>query len=260
MQRRLRLLGVACGLAVLTACTPASRMVREPQADGGLALDARSPGGAELALAIERVVVRNAAGSWVRDASWDEYVVALENRGELAVELVDVALASAHLAAAHPSADLDLLERETSAQLRVLKSAGVAVAAGYAAGALAFASMAGGTSQVGLIAGATAAAVMIPVAAVAGGIYMHKRHKRQRLDRELMRAEIARRALPVPVEIAPGSAREGSWFFPITPAPRQLLVRYREGGAEREILVDLPELSELHIKPAAAPAKPERSR
>ena len=255
-----RLLGVTCGLALVAACTPASRMVREPQADGGLVLETRSSGDAEAALTVARVVVRNGAGSWVRDASWDEYVVALENAGEGPVQVVDVSLASEHLEAVHPNADLAALERQTSAQLRVLQTAGVAVVAGYAAGALAFASVAGGGSQVGVIAAASAAVVMIPVAAVAGGIYMHKKHKRQRLDRELMQAEIARRALPLPVEIAAGSTREGSWFFPITPAPKQLLVRFQQGGAEREIRVDLPELSQLHIKPQAAPAKAERGR
>src|SRR6187397_49237 len=100
------LLGVACGLALVAACMPASRMVREPQPDGGLALDARSSDG-EGALTVARVLVRNGPGSWVRDASWDEYVVTLANAGEVPVQVVDVSLASEHLAPVHPNADLD---------------------------------------------------------------------------------------------------------------------------------------------------------
>jgi hypothetical protein len=249
---------LAC--ALLAACTPASRMVREPALQDGVAVG-QTGSEAGLDVEVERVVAPNGPGAWVRGAAWDEYVVKLSARGEAPVHVLEVSLASEHLPdAAHPTADLEALEKRTSAQVHVLQTAGVTVALGYGAGAVAFASTAGGATQVGLIAGATAAAVMIPVAAIAGGVYMHKRHNRQKADRVLMQDEIARRALPMPLELEPGSAREGSWFFPITPAPTRLELRYEQDGAEQRLAIELPQLAELHLEAPAKPAEPQAHR
>ena len=258
-HRAPRMLGAACILAMLAACTPASRMVREPLADDGLAVGTRSPDDSHVVLAVERVVVRNGPGAWVKDAAWDEYLVKLEAYGDAPVRVLEVSLESEHLPeAAHPTAQLDALEKGTSAQVRVLQTAGVAVALGYGAGALAFAGAAGGASQVGVLAAASAAVILMPVAAIAGGVYMHKKHKRQKADRVLMQDEIGRRALAVPLEIAPESVREGSWFFPITPAPTRLQVRYEQGGEEHQLAIELPQLAQLHMKAPAKPGEPAK--
>jgi hypothetical protein len=235
-------------------------MVREPEITQRAELDAKGAIDADLGLTLETVVVRNGAGSWVRDAAWDEYVVKIENRTGEALRVLDVSLPSAHLEAApHSTTQLEALEKGTSAQVHFLQTAGVAVALGYGAGAIAFAGAAGAGS-LGVIAAASAAVIMMPVAAIAGGVYMHKKHKQQKADRVSMQGEITRRSLPMPLELAPGAVREGSWFFPITPAPTRLEVRYEQGGAEHQSTLELPQLAELHIeaKVKAEPYKPAK--
>jgi hypothetical protein len=113
---------------------------------------------------------------------------------------------------------------------------------------------------VGLIAASSVAVVMIPVAAVAGGIYMHKKHKRQRLDRELMQAEITRRALPLPSRSRLARRVKEAGSSRSRPRRSNCWCDSSRAGRSGRYGIDLPELSQLHIKPKAAPAKAQRSR
>jgi hypothetical protein len=46
-----------------------------------------------------------------------------------------------------------------------------------------------------------------------------------------------------------GAVVRGSAFFPITPAPTRLVVRYRVRDIYRELVLDLKQLSQLHLAP-----------
>ena len=47
----------------------------------------------------------------------------------------------------------------------------------------------------------------------------------------------------------PGEALQRSAFFPVTPAPQRLVLRYAVGAEPRELALDLPALAGLHIAP-----------
>ena len=53
------------------------------------------------------------------------------------------------------------------------------------------------------------------------------------------------------MSLNPGETAEGSLFFPVVPAPRQLVLRGRQGEAPFELVLDLKALAGLHLKPAA---------
>lgn len=98
--------------------------------------------------------------------------------------------------------------------------------------------------------GALLAANVIPVVAVVniGTVaVLNSRNKRRVV------AEFQRRRLPVPWQVGPGDVAHGSWFFPMTPSPRELIVRGRHGAEEIELRVPLPGLAQLHLKPAPSP-------
>jgi len=61
------------------------------------------------------------------------------------------------------------------------------------------------------------------VGLVTGGVYVHKKHKRERLDRALIDEQLVQRSFALPYELAAAADVSKSTFFPITPAPTQLL-------------------------------------
>jgi hypothetical protein len=248
--------GALIYIASLAGCAPPSRVLREPTVGDGVEVSAQAADASALGIRVDRVIVQGGPGMWVKGANWDEYVVSVENTSDAPVRVVGLSLESEHLPAVAPSGDLALLEKQTNAQMRMLRSIGVTVGVGYVAGAVAFASAAGGGAEVGVIAGASAAAVLMPVALVATGVFIHHKHNRERMDRELIKAEITKRSIALPGELAAGETRSGSLFFPITPAPSRLVLRYATDSGEREVGVELTAIRGLHLKPPkGAPAK-----
>ena len=242
---------VVCGL--LSACA-SSRLLKEPlpvkTSDLGWA--ATVPG--ELTLEADQVIVANGGGSWVRDASWDEYVLTLRNDAQHPVEIEGFDLYSAKLAApVHSSTSREQLEVQTSSTLRALKDVGViggtsVLSAGVAAAAA-------GTGGGIVSAAAVAAIVVFPVALIGGTSYVVSRHHRAKEDKVLIEHNLTERGFGVMAQIAPGMQLRKSAFFPITPAPTCLIVHYTMAGESRELSLGLPALAGLHLKaPRPAPA------
>jgi hypothetical protein len=100
------------------------------------------------------------------------------------------------------------------------------------------------------------------VAAVVAPLYAAKAVEFNVKGRKQVEADFNRRRLPLPAPVAPGEVLQGSWYFPVTPSPRQLVVRYQAAGDIGRVMLALPTLSNLHVRPhakrtpAAAPADP----
>jgi hypothetical protein len=60
----------------------------------------------------------------------------------------------------------------------------------------------------------------------------------------------------VPLQILRQTQMTKSAFFPITPAPSRLVLNYATGGDLREISLDLPDLSGLHLRAPQVKASP----
>jgi hypothetical protein len=241
----------------LTACSPQSRLLHEPLPAQDAIIGSADTAPDGLHVELHQVIVRNGAGSWVRDADWDEYVVRLANHSAAPLRIERFELQSARLlGVVECSTSRTQLEKQSSATLRTLKDAGIVAGAGVvSAGAAAGATVAvvgtGGTIAASAAA-AAAAIVLLPVGLVSGGVYVHKKHQRERLDHALIDEQLTQRSFALPYEVAAASAVSKSTFFPITPAPTRLVIGYVIAGEPHDLMLALPSLAGLHLKPTDA--------
>lgn len=203
-------------------------------------------------LTLETLIVFKGPGTWKREAKWDEYVVKFTNHGTVpltigTVELIDI-LSQPQV----PGADPWKLEKISSSNwdkygstgLQLLAGAGLAVAyVGISVGVALGGLMGGTTAATG---GAAFALTAIPIFAVvdltAVAVMNHN-------NKAKVRAEFDRRRLVLPLTVAPGASATGSFFFPMTPGPRHLIVKGQAGDRPLEIILELKQLSGLHLKP-----------
>jgi hypothetical protein len=75
-------------------------------------------------------------------------------------------------------------------------------------------------------------------------------------NRKKVGAEFDRRRLVLPLTVAPGATIEGSFFFPMTPGPRRMVLKGMTGGMPRALVLELKPLAGLHLKPTATTGPP----
>lgn len=95
---------------------------------------------------------------------------------------------------------------------------------------------------------AAAGVVLIPIGLIGGTTYVVKRHHRDQQDKALIGRHLAESGYAVPVSMPPDSQLRKRAFFPITPSPTQLAVRFSANGSSREVILDLLGLAGLHLK------------
>jgi hypothetical protein len=82
-------------------------------------------------LELHQLNMRNGVGSWVRDASWDDYVLTIRNDSQDPIEIQSLDLYSDQLSVPQQSStDRRQLDAQSSATLPALKDAGVVADAG----------------------------------------------------------------------------------------------------------------------------------
>jgi hypothetical protein len=256
------LIGALWVLSSLLDGCASSRLLKNPrpptETDVGWA--ASAPEG--LTLEVHQLIFRNSGGSWVRDANWDEYVLTIKNDSQDTVELQGITLYSGKLPApVESSTSREQLDAQSNRTLRALKDAGIVTGVGIVApSALIVAGI--GTSG-GMLsastAGAAAAAIgiiAIPVGLIGGTTYVISRHHRDTEDKKLIDRRLNERGYGVPLQILRQTQMTKSAFFPITPAPSRLVLNYAAGGDPREISLELPDLSGLHLRAPQVKASP----
>jgi hypothetical protein len=240
------------GAVLLTGCSANSRIIAEPASEPlPLALVGEENG---LLIRIDGLVVPNGAGSWIRDAGWDEYQITLENRSDQPLELRGFALQDPAEEWRSAGTDPKELEDESKQLNRLYKDIGISVAIG----ALPFATvaMAGGSAVVLTSSVALTAFVLTPAFLVAGGTYLVSSRQVEGRDQRYATWEIETRSIPVSLELDPGEQISGSLFFPIVPSPNALVVQYTRDGEPRSARLELNALAGLHIDPDAAQYEP----
>lgn len=238
-------------------CTTAKkyRLVKENTAP--LPLLGWEVSGDSATLAVRHVIVFKGPGSWKREARWDEYVVHVGNTGPRPLtlehaELIDVR-GTPQVPGVNPWA-LEKLSRTNwdrygKTGLKLLAGAGaVVVYAGAVTSASIGSLLAGGAAS-----GSVAALNAIPVVFLVNvGVVAGLNHS----NKLKVEKEFARRRMELPVEIGPGATREGSLFFPLTPGPQALLLKFHRGDERFDLRLPLPALARLHLQPDGD--KPER--
>ena len=69
-----------------------------------------------------------------------------------------------------------------------------------------------------------------------------------------MENEFSRRRMVLPLALAPGETRTGSFFFPMVPSPRSLAVHWTAESGAGDTSLALDFLHDLHLKATAQPA------
>ena len=228
----------------LEGCAPQSRLVKPATIDDLATLDWKAGTAGDINVTLSRVVIRDGPGSWVRGAAWDEYVLMLANAGAEPATVQSIQLASERLKDSSHTTDREALEIASHENLEAFKTAGLVLAVGLATVSTAL-------TAAFVSAGWTVVTPAAPIAILVGGISAYRTLARRSEDRAVMDHQLERRGLRLPATLGSGTAIRGSAFFPITPAPTRLVVRYTVRDADRELVLDLKPLSGLHLAPPA---------
>jgi hypothetical protein len=258
-RRLLAIIGALTSLTALLDGCASSRLLKnsQPPTEIDVGWAASAPEG--ITLEVHQLIFRNSGGSWVKNANWDEYVLAIRNDSQDAIEIQSIDLYSDKLPAPEESStSREQLDARSHNNLRALKDVGIVAGVGIVAPSAVIVG-AIGTSG-GLLSasgGAAAAAVVgvvaIPVGLIGGTVYVINRHRRDTKDKVLIDRQLNERGYGVPQQILAQTQVTKSAFFPITPAPTRLELNYSTHGEVRQLSLDLPELAGLHLK--ARPTK-----
>jgi hypothetical protein len=204
-------------------------------------------------LTLQSVIVFKGPGSWKREARWDEYVVKISNHGDQPLRIDSAGLIDLLGQPQFPGSDPWKLEKLSYTNWDKYGKTGLKLLAGAGAvtlyvGAVAVSSLGGLMAPTAAAGGGVALLNVIPVVAlvdITAVAIMNNQNKKKVV------AEFNRRRLSLLLDVAPGQSATGSFFFPMTPAPRRLVIKGTAGDAPLELTLELKPLAGLHLKPAA---------
>jgi hypothetical protein len=261
-RRQLLSLVVALSLSAFLDGCASSRLLKKPQPTTETDVGWTASGPEATTLEVNQLIFRNAGGSWLKNANWDEYVLTVKNDSQDALEIQSFYLYSDKLPApVQSSTSREQLDARSHTVLKnvgivagvgiVAPSAMIVGAIGTSGGLLSASSGAAAVAAVGIVA--------IPVGLIGGTAYIINRHRQDKKDRVLIDRQLHDRGYGVPLQVSAQTQVTKSAFFPITPAPTRLLLNYSTHGEVREISLELPELAGLHLK-AQPPKAPQSVR
>jgi hypothetical protein len=207
---------------------------------------------APLEAALKTVITYNGPGSWKRNALWDEYVVTLHNPGSQPLSVIAADLTDYAGTPRPAGSDPWALEKESKTLEQQYREMGMAfvryTAPGLVIVGTGAAIMSGtGIFSAGFATAATVTAIALPVY-YTGVLTINHYNKTAR------EKEFTRRRIVLPLALAPGETRTGSFFFPMVPSPRSLGLHWSTGPAAGESVLPLEFLHGLHVKAPVPPA------
>ncbi len=247
---------IISALAII-ACTKSTKLLKEPEPlvlEKPLQMQADD----QLTVALDWVIAPNGPGSWVKHASWDEYVISVQPSGACIVEIDQITVLDGLNAAQQPregrealaAASRDTYQRFRAQGVKPVPGAGVGTvvaSAAVAGGALFGAEMAslatlgaGGTTAVAT--GAAGGAVIIGAPIVIVSSLMRAINHGQ-VDRE-----IALRQTKLPLALASSQATRLHVLLPVTPAPQKMAIDYHCDDQRYSLTMDVSStLGRLHL-------------
>lgn len=261
MRTRLALL---CAASLALAACGGTKLVRKPAPvtppDHPIAVAAD----ARLAAQITFLVVRNGPGAWAKNGDWDEYLLQVRNTstGPIRIRSVDVTDSSGFTAV--QLADRGDLVQASKLTAKRYRNAGIKmsagrggagmVAAGVGAGVVGYGAAVASATSAALGAGgaagggaAAAAGGFILAAPVLMGVGIARIVNNSKVDNR-----IESRATRMPVTLPAGGDVALDVFFPISPSPRHVTIRYSDDQGDHQLELDTRQtLAGLHL---AAPA------
>jgi hypothetical protein len=207
-----------------------------------------------LEVALNLVIIYRGPGSWKRTAFWDEYVVTISNQGDLPLTIASAALTDLAGTSHAPGADPWALEKASKTLEQKYRDAGVAFLRNAGAGIV----VVGGFGGVAVAASGgimAAGSAALAATGVAVPIYFLSIVAINSDNKAGIVSEFNRRRLAPPLTLAPGETRIGSLFFPMTPSPRALTLRWLSGPSGDGLTLPLDFLQGLHLKAPASAGK-----
>lgn len=250
---------LAASLA-LSACGGGTKLVRKPAPVPADMPAITSAHDARLAVELRFVIVRNGPAAWAKNADWDEYLLAVGNLGQAPLRIDSVRVTDSRGQEATPLDDRGTLVAASKQVTRRYRDAGMKVqrgrggagllAAGVGAGVLAYGAATAAATSAALGAGgaagggaAAAAGGLVLAAPVLLGLGIARMVNNGRVD-----DRIEDRATSLPIIVAPGAEAALDLFYPISPSPQRVVIRYHDGEAGHELALDVSKpLGGLHL-------------
>jgi hypothetical protein len=219
-------------------------------------------GDSRIAIALDAVVVRNAPGSWAKDAVWDEYRFRISSTSGDKLRVTRITVVDALDQPVEPHASRsrlidgtrDVAQRyEASGKLARSPSDGTWMFVGGVAATSAAAGMltAAAMPTTGFLAGSAASIAGMAVATYVAAGALAGAGVIKLVNNTQVQSEIERRHTPVPAAIG-GSASTVVVFFPIVPLPSAVEISYVDGAAENLVRLPLTAvLAETHAPSTA---------
>ena len=238
------LLAAAC---VMLAGCGGTAMLRDPQP----LESSRPPAAAKddrILASIDTVIHRNGAGTWTRDAEWDEYHIRIRALSDEAVEIREIVIFDALDHRIEVRTDRgDLVDGTREIEQRYQQSGQLVRDRGGNGWAVAGAGVGGAAVIVASAAPATIAGAATFFTAGAVAVVAGAHFAGAAVERMLINAEIKRRQTTLPVTLPRGAEASLALFFPITPLSGRTQVVYADRHGEhrldigtRAALLELP--------------------
>jgi len=254
--RFVSLLGLAC---MLCGCV-STKVLDEPKEilEGNPLAAAQD---SAMAATLDWIIVRNGPGTWSKNADWDQYLLRIENHSTAALLLDETFLEDSTGTEVYPGLGRQALRTSSKQVAKRYKDADVQVKAGtgttvmaatvigstvvggyFAAAGVGIASF---SSWLGLSTSFGTAVTTAGVALIVAGpaiVIRNRRHRRE------VDTRIHEFRSDLPYSVAPGITKQVVVFFPITPSPRHLVLRYSQGGSIQTLRLDTSKsLDGLHL-------------
>lgn len=242
--KALALTAAVLAVSVLSGCVTSTKYYMAPD-DTPPAVPLNFTAGIPaLDLTLKTVIVYQGPGSWKQEAHWDEYVVALTNRGSVPLTIESAMLLDPLGENQVPGTNPWTLERLSETNFERYGRVGL-----YVLGA----GVAGQSFLVGLygigLGGSFGLLVAAPLVLAANVTVVGIKNRRNKRN---IQTEFDRRQLRLPHDLAAGATRQGSLFFPAVPQPQRLVLRGKAGEAPLELVLDLKALAGLHVQQPVA--------
>ena len=251
---------VAVALCLTLAGCGGTKLVKNappPPSDQALA----RAGDERLAASLEWVIVRNGAGTWARNADWDEYLIDVNNTSGEPMLITSVSVTDSR---GHTAAPLDTRRKLVKASKKTVRSyrdAGIVVKAGSGGGTLIAAGTGATALGMGIAvsqaygsalgAGAAAgggAATATASALLLGGPVLVGWGVVRAVQNAKVGNRIESRSTALPLEVAADAGVHLDLFFPISPAPQRVAIEYRAADGIHRLDLDTgAALAALHL-------------
>ena len=206
-----------------------------------------------IAISLYWVIFRDGPGAWAKNVDWDEYLLSMRNLTKDPLQIAEISVvdslgfrinsAASRKELVKGSKQVKRRYKDQGLRIRAGASGGRLVATGLGAGTIAVAS--GGsimTASSAAMAGTAAGLVIAPVL-LTGGIIRGVNNRK-------VNGQIEARHSSLPHLLRDGQEQRLDVFFPVTPSPQRVEVKYfdAEGNDRLIVLNTRSALNGLHLE------------